>query len=80
MSDFSIGIILDSFRKPIPEALSIARQLGAQGVQVYATCGDMAPENLTGQRRRDFCSWSRIRGCASPPCAAILGAGLAIRS
>ena len=50
MSDFSIGIILDSFRKPIPEALSIARQLGAQGVQVYATCGDMAPENLTGQR------------------------------
>lgn len=54
MYKFPIGIILDSFRKPFPEALDITRSLGAQGVQVYATRGEMSPENLTGQKRRDF--------------------------
>ena len=75
MSDFSIGIILDSFRKPIPEALSIARQLGAQGVQVYATCGDMAPENLTGQRRRDFLQLVKDNGLRISALCGDLGRG-----
>ena len=75
MSDFSIGIILDSFRKPIPEALSIARQLGAQGVQVYATCGDMAPENLTGQRRRDFLQLVKYNGLRISALCGDLGRG-----
>ena len=75
MSDFSIGIIIDSFRKPIPEALSIARQLGAQGVQVYATCGDMAPENLTGQRRRDFLQLVKDNGLRISALCGDLGRG-----
>ena len=75
MSDFSIGIILDSVRKPIPEALSIARQLGAQGVQVYATCGDMAPENLTGQRRRDFLQLVKDNGLRISALCGDLGRG-----
>ena len=75
MSDFSIGIILDSFRKPIPEALSIARQLGAQGVQVYATRGDMAPENLTGQRRRDFLQLVKDNGLRISALCGDLGHG-----
>lgn len=75
MSDFSIGIILDSFRKPIPEALSIARQLGAQGVQVYATRGDMAPENLTGQRRRDFLQLVKDNGLRISALCGDLGRG-----
>ncbi len=75
MSDFSIGIILDSFRKPIPEALSIARQLGAQGVQIYATRGDMAPENLTGQRRRDFLQLVKDNGLRISALCGDLGRG-----
>lgn len=75
MSDFSIGIILDSFRKPIPEALSIARQLGAQGVQVYATRGDMAPENLTGQRQRDFLQLVKDNGLRISALCGDLGRG-----
>lgn len=75
MSDFSIGIILDSFRKPIPEALRIARQLGAQGVQVYATRGDMAPENLTGQRRRDFLQLVKDNGLRISALCGDLGRG-----
>ena len=54
MYHFPIGIIADSFRKPMPEALATAAKLGAKGVQVYATRGEMSPEELTGQKRRDF--------------------------
>ncbi|MDD6883649.1 MAG: sugar phosphate isomerase/epimerase [Eubacteriales bacterium] len=50
----SIGVILDSFRKPVPEALKLAASMGVQGIQVYATRGEMSPANLVGQKRRDF--------------------------
>ena len=54
MSKFSIGVMLESFRLPIPEALRAAAQLGAQGIQAYATYGELAPEKLTGERRKEF--------------------------
>ncbi len=54
MNRFPIGIILDSFRKPFIEALDETARLGANGVQVYATRGEMSPENLKGEKRRDF--------------------------
>ena len=42
-----IGVILESFRLPFNEAVAKAREVGAQGLQIYATRGEMAPENLT---------------------------------
>lgn len=45
--DFSIGVILESFRLPFAEAVKKAAEVGAQGLQIYATQGEMAPENLT---------------------------------
>lgn len=45
--DLSIGVILESFRLPFAEALKKAAEVGAQGLQIYATQGEMAPENLT---------------------------------
>ena len=54
LKKFPIGVILDSFRKPVLEALDITQQLGAQGIQVYATRGEMAPENLKGEKRKQF--------------------------
>ena len=36
MSQLSIGVILDSFRKPFPEAMDIAQKLGVQGLQTLA--------------------------------------------
>ena len=47
MYKFPIGVIVDSFRLPIPEAVKKAAEIGAQGIQVYASRGEMAPENLT---------------------------------
>lgn len=45
--DLSIGVILESFRLPFSEAVKKAAEVGAQGLQIYATQGEMAPENLT---------------------------------
>ena len=54
MQNFKIGVILDSFKLPIPEAIKQAALVGAQGVQVYATRGDMSPEKMTPARISEF--------------------------
>ncbi len=54
MAQFPIGVMLDSFRKPIPEALKSAAQVGAQGIQVYATGGELSPEALTPSARSEL--------------------------
>ena len=75
MYRFPIGIILDSFRKPFPEALDITRGLGAQGVQVYATRGEMSPENLVGEKRRAFLREVKARGLTISALCGDLGHG-----
>ena len=54
MSRFKIGVMVDSFRLPIPAGVRKARELGADGIQVYVVDGDMRAENLTSAQRRDF--------------------------
>ncbi len=54
MYNFPIGVIIDSFRTDIPTAVKKAAEVGAQGIQVYSTNGEMAPENLTKAKRREF--------------------------
>ncbi len=54
MYRFPIGVIIDSFRTDIPNAVKKAAEVGAQGIQVYSTNGAMAPENLTSAKRREF--------------------------
>ena len=47
MSNFSIGIMADSLKLSFADSMKKARELGADGVQIYATKGEMAPENLS---------------------------------
>lgn len=54
MYNFSIGVMLESFRTDVETALTKAVSIGAKGIQVYATHGDLAPEVMTGQKRKDF--------------------------
>ena len=54
MYDFSIGVLLDSFRTDTETAMKQAAALGLDGIQVYSTEGDMAPENMDSNRRREF--------------------------
>ena len=47
MYQFPIGVMLESFRLPTPEALAKAAEVGAKGIQMYSTNGEHAPENMT---------------------------------
>ena len=47
MAAFSIGIMADSLRLPFEESLKKCRELGADGVQLYAVDGEMSPEAQT---------------------------------
>ena len=51
---FKIGVITDSFRVGMKEAVIKASIIGADGIQFYATTGEMAPENLSASQRKDF--------------------------
>lgn len=51
MYQFPIGVILESFRLPRSEAIEKAASLGAKGIQMYATSGENAPENLNAAAR-----------------------------
>ncbi len=75
MNKFPIGILLDSFRLPIPQALKKAKELGADGVQVYATYGELSPDKLSPQGRRDFIRQVRDLGLTVSAVCGDLGHG-----
>lgn len=75
MYSFPIGVITDSFKKPMPEALRMAAQMGAKGVQVYATKGEMSPEELVGKKRTDFKNMVLDNGLAISALCGDLGRG-----
>ena len=54
MLTFKIGVLVDSFRLPLQEGILKAKEVGAEGIQIYATAGEMAPENLSPQKRREI--------------------------
>lgn len=54
MKPFPIGVLMDSFRKGMDESLRLSAQCGASGIQVYATKGEMAPEQMTPEKRAEF--------------------------
>ena len=75
MYPFSIGVIIDSFRTDIPTAVKKAAAVGAQGIQVYATRGEMAPENLTGAKRAAFLDLVKSCGLTISALCGDLGGG-----
>ncbi len=78
--NFSIGVIIDSFRLPIKDAVKKAAEVGAQGIQVYSTRGEMAPENLSTQQRKDFLKLVKDNGLViSALCGDLGGGGFAFQ-
>jgi L-ribulose-5-phosphate 3-epimerase len=49
-----IGIIVDSLRLPLRDGLKAAKDMGADGVQIYAVDGEMAPEKLNSTARKEL--------------------------
>ncbi|WP_410771152.1 sugar phosphate isomerase/epimerase family protein [Fontibacillus sp. BL9] len=52
-----IGVIVDSFGIGVIEGLKKAKEVGADGVQIYAVSGEMDPEVLTGSKRKELRSF-----------------------
>lgn len=75
MYNFSIGVIIDSFRIDIKDAVVKAAEVGANGLQVYSTRGEMAPENLTAQKRKDFLNHVKDNGLVISALCGDLGGG-----
>ncbi|MGI5851409.1 MAG: sugar phosphate isomerase/epimerase [Clostridiales bacterium] len=79
MSRFSIGVMVDSFRLSLEEGIAKAKEVGATGIQIYATSGEMAPENLSPARRREILDLIRSHGLVvSALCGDLGGHGFAI--
>lgn len=77
MYNFPIGVMLDSFRKPPKEALLLAAASGADGIQLYATHGELAPESMDAAARRDFRSRVADAGLKISAVCGDLGCGFA---
>lgn len=75
MYNFSIGVMLDSFRTDVKSALDKAAKVGAQGIQVYATYGELSPEKLGAAKRREFLDMVKSRGLTISALCGDLGHG-----
>jgi len=54
MARLKIGVMIESFRLGVRQGIEKAADMGADGLQLYVTEGEMAPENLTRSGRREF--------------------------
>lgn len=80
MNPFRIGIMADSLKGTFRENIEKAKEIGAQGVQIYATSGEMAPENLTPALIREKKDILDANGLAvSALCGDLGGHGFQIR-
>ncbi len=65
-----IGVMPSSFRIPFKDAVIKARDMGAKGLQPYVTSGELDPDNLSSDDRRDILKFVRENGlCFSALCA-----------
>ena len=80
MKDFKIGIISDWLRLPFQESLETCARMGADGVQLYAVEGEMAPENLTqADIRKKRCQLNDCGLEVSALCGDLGGHGFAVQ-
>jgi len=75
MYKFPIGVMLDSFRLPAEDAIKKAAEIGAQGLQMYATSGEFAPENMGSSKRRELLDMVKTNGLVFSALCGDLGMG-----
>ena len=57
-----IGVMVESFRQGFHGGVEKAAALGAQGIQAYATYGELAPENMTEEKFREALDFVKSHG------------------
>ena len=80
MYPFSIGVLMDGFRTDTLTALDKAAAVGAKGIQVYATKGELSPENMNAEARREFLKRVKDHGLVISALCGDLGHGFTHRA
>ncbi len=75
MYKFPIGAIIESFRLPTLEAVKKAAELKLDGLQMYATSGEHAPENLSGKKAKELLEYVKDNGLRFSALCGDLGHG-----
>ncbi|MBP3665172.1 MAG: sugar phosphate isomerase/epimerase, partial [Tyzzerella sp.] len=75
MYQFPIGVMLDSFKLNTNEAIKKAAEIGAKGVQMYATSGEHAPENMSVSARKELLDRMKANGLVFSAICGDLGMG-----
>jgi len=75
-----IGVMVDSFRLGVKEGIKKAKEVGADGIQIYAVRGEMDPDNLSKSARKELLDYIKSNGLVvSALCGDLGGHGFAIR-
>ena len=75
MYQFPIGVMLDSFKLETNEAIKKAAEIGAKGVQMYATRGEHAPENMSASARKELLDRMKSSGLVFSALCGDMGMG-----
>ena len=76
MYNFSIGAMLESFHKPAAESMAIAKKLGVQGLQIYATPSALEHKGITTPKaQKEFFRMIQDHGLVVPALCGDLGHG-----
>ena len=75
MYQFPIGAIVESFRMETHEAIKTAAKMGLNGLQMYCTKGEHAPENFSKEDRRELLKYTKDLGLRFSAICGDLGRG-----
>ena len=75
MYQFPIGVLMDSFRLDTRQAIEKSASIGANGVQMYATKGEHAPENMSKSQRKELLDIMKSNGLVFSALCGDLGMG-----
>lgn len=75
MYKFPVGGLLESFRLPTREAIKKAASIGLEGLQMFATKGENAPENLSGENAKELLKFVKDNGLKFSALCGDLGHG-----
>lgn len=79
MHSFPIGVMLDSFKLPVKEAIQKTVEIGAKGFQMYATQGEHSPENMTSEKKKELLDMVKSNGLVFSALCGDLGHGFGVR-
>ena len=76
MEPTKIGVFADNLGLGVREGIRVAAEIGADGIQIYTTRGEMLPERLGGARRKELRAFIAELGLTLSATCSDFGAGL----